>query len=199
VVVLLFLTVGSSLVPEKWWERMGTIVTYKEDQSAQERFEAWRVAFHLASERPLVGGGFWALPHPEMYLAYGTSGIPRELSAHSIYFAILGDHGFVTLALFIALIVSSLASLVRLRRTAGRLPGGEWLVAPAYMLEASIAAYMVSGAFLSEAYFDLFYHLVSAVIILKAFARQIQAVASAEATTAGRVARSLQVPTATQA
>jgi putative inorganic carbon (hco3(-)) transporter len=198
--VLLFLTVGSSLVPDKWWERMGTIATYNEDQSAQERFEAWRVAFGLARDRPLVGGGFWALPHPEMYLAYGRAGIPRELSAHSIYFAVLGDHGFVTLALFISLILSCLGSLVHLRRTVGRLPEGEWLIAPAHMLEASIAAYMVSGAFLTEAYFDLFYHLVSAVVILKVLGREIQlrSVAVQPAEAAKRVTRALRLPKAVE-
>jgi hypothetical protein len=40
------------------------------------------------------------------------------------------------------------------------------------MLQASFLAYMVSGAFLTEAYFDLFYHLVSVVILLKVLVRQ---------------------------
>jgi hypothetical protein len=35
------------------------------------------------------------------------------------------------------------------------------------MLDASVIAYMVSGLFLNLAYFDLFYHLVAIVIILK--------------------------------
>jgi hypothetical protein len=49
------------------------------------------------------------------------------------------------------------------------------------MLEVSFAAYMVSGAFLTEAYMDLFYHLVSAVIILKTLAAQIEAAVPAVA------------------
>jgi putative inorganic carbon (HCO3(-)) transporter len=35
------------------------------------------------------------------------------------------------------------------------------------MLQASLAAYVVCGAFLSMSYFDLFFHLVAIVIILK--------------------------------
>jgi hypothetical protein len=35
------------------------------------------------------------------------------------------------------------------------------------MLETSLLAYLVSGAFLSMSYFDLFYHIVAISIILK--------------------------------
>jgi probable O-glycosylation ligase (exosortase A-associated) len=174
-VALVVLTTGTSLIPDQWWERMGTIRTYDEDKSALGRLEAWGVAYRLALDRPLTGGGFWALPHEEVYVAYGASPGAMVLSAHSIYFSVLGDHGFVTLGIFILLIVSCLASCVRLRRRMGRVPDGNWIVRPAHMLEVSFAAFMVSGAFLTEAYMDLFYHLVSAVIILKTLAAQIEA------------------------
>jgi hypothetical protein len=35
------------------------------------------------------------------------------------------------------------------------------------MLQASLAGYLVCGAFLSMSYFDLFYHLLAIIIILK--------------------------------
>jgi hypothetical protein len=37
------------------------------------------------------------------------------------------------------------------------------------MVEVSLAAYAVSGAFLSMSYFDLFYHLVVITVLLKVF------------------------------
>ncbi len=173
---VLFFGPGGSLIPEKWWERINTISTYAEDRSAMGRLDAWKVASRLALDRPLLGGGFRVLEHEEIHEHYGFAG---SASAHSIYFSVLGDHGFIGLGLFSFLILSCVWSLARLRRTAGRLPSGSWLVGPSLMLEASFVAYMVSGAFLTEAYFDLFYHLVSGVIILKALARDAAAVAPA--------------------
>jgi hypothetical protein len=38
------------------------------------------------------------------------------------------------------------------------------------MIEASLMAYAVSGAFLSQSYWDLFYHLVSFVVLLQVIA-----------------------------
>ncbi len=165
--VIFFLTVGSSLIPERWWIRMGTISAYEEDRSAMGRLEAWGIAYQIALERPLVGGGFWVLPQPDIRARFDS---PRNLSAHSIYFSILGDHGFVALGLYVGLLVSCLWTLASLRRTVGRRPEGAWLVNPAKMIETSLIAYMVSGAFQTEAYFDLFYHLVAAVVLLKVLA-----------------------------
>ena len=40
------------------------------------------------------------------------------------------------------------------------------------MIELSLIAYMVSGAFLGRAYFDLYYHMISIVVILKFLAKK---------------------------
>jgi len=59
-----------------------------------------------------------------------------------------------------------------MRLQAGSRPEARWLVNYCQMIEASLMAYAVSGAFLSQSYWDLFYHLVSFVILLKAVAIQ---------------------------
>lgn len=178
VVVIFFLTVGHSLIPAPWWERMGTITTYQEDGSAMGRLESWRVAYEVASDRPLVGGGFWVLPQAEIRDRFDSA---KSLSAHSIYFAVLGDHGFVALALFVGLMISCLFTLRRVRKTVGGHPEGAWLVTSTKMLEISLVAYMVNGAFQTEAYFDLFYHLVAAVILVKVLAARLEPVPEATA------------------
>lgn len=160
-----------NFAPEGWFSRVETIREYKEDQSAVGRMTSWRVAWKLALDRPLTGGGFWALPHDEIFQRY-VPGYPASHSAHSIYFGVLGDHGFPGLVLFVGLIVSCFASLVRLRRSVRDKPEAMWLVNYCQMIEASLMAYAVSGAFLSMGYFDLFYHLVSFVILLKVIARR---------------------------
>ena len=40
------------------------------------------------------------------------------------------------------------------------------------MVLASLVAYAISGAFLTQAYWDLFYHLVAFVVMLKVIARR---------------------------
>ena len=48
---------GYQFMPESWHDRMKTIETYQQDQSAMGRINAWKFAFNLAKDRPLVGGG----------------------------------------------------------------------------------------------------------------------------------------------
>jgi len=52
-----------------------------------------------------------------------------------------------------------------IRRARGD-PELEWAADLAAMVQVSIVGYMVGGAFLGLAYFDLFYHLVAILLIL---------------------------------
>ena len=88
-------------MPDVWEHRMRSIENYEEDTSAMGRINTWTMAYNLANARPIVGGGF------EMYTRrtfqeYAPN--PEDVhSAHSIYFQMLGEHGYVGLALFLAL------------------------------------------------------------------------------------------------
>jgi probable O-glycosylation ligase (exosortase A-associated) len=166
-VVLYFFVMN--FAPREWFEKMETIQTYEEDESARGRLTSWRVATLVALDSPITGGGFWVLPHKAIFEHYAP-GYPFRHSAHSIYFAVLGDHGFAGLILFVALILSCFASLIALRVRLHKVPGAETLVVYSKMVEASLAAYAISGTFLTMAYFDLFYHLVSFVILLQVIA-----------------------------
>jgi probable O-glycosylation ligase (exosortase A-associated) len=144
--------------PEEWFARMQTITNYEEDASAQGRLVSWGVAWNLALDRPL-GGGFWAVPRPETFAQYAPE-YTGVHSAHSIYFGVLGDHGFVGLALFLALLFSCLVTLGSLRYRLRRVPDAKWLVDYAQMVQISLVGYMVGGAFLTKAYWDLSFHLM---------------------------------------
>jgi probable O-glycosylation ligase (exosortase A-associated) len=161
--------------PEQLVERIGTIRNYEEDGSAQLRFMSWRLGWELARDRPL-GGGFQAFRHRETYDIYVPE-YPRPFGhdAHSIYFNLLGEHGWIGLGLFGLLVISALSSLQGLRRTALRRPDLAWMGRYAKMIQASLFAYLANGATLSAAYFDLGYQLFVFVIILKGMARQAEA------------------------
>jgi putative inorganic carbon (hco3(-)) transporter len=155
--------------PPEWFGRVETIQTYEQDGSANMRLNSWKVAWRLALDHPFTGGGFWVLPHAAIYDRY-SPGFNTLNTAHSIYFAVLGDHGFPGLVVFVALNLSTLWSLSRLRRKMEQIPSGKAIASYCEMLQASLGGYLVSGAFLTQAYFDLYYHIISFAILLPVIA-----------------------------
>jgi probable O-glycosylation ligase (exosortase A-associated) len=161
-----------SVMPEGWVKRMETIETYQEDMSANQRLNSWFVSYQLAKDYPVMGGGFRTFSK-EIYDLYipGYRWAGAEQDAHSIYFQVLGEHGFTGLALFVGLLVSTLVSLRRLVWQTRKNPDQQWICNCAQMVEVSVIGYIVSGTFLSMSYFDLFYHLVAITVILKVLAK----------------------------
>ncbi len=143
------------LMPQEWFDRMASMKAYEEDTSALNRLNTWRWAFWLATTR-FLGGGFETF----------QSGV----DAHSIYFEVLGEHGFVGLGLFLALGLFTWLSASRLRRLAEKTKETEWMATLVRMVQVSMVAYASAGAFLGMAYFDYAYNLVLIVVMCKAIA-----------------------------
>jgi probable O-glycosylation ligase (exosortase A-associated) len=160
-VVVPIVAVGAMLAPEKVFNRAGTIATYEEDGSAMQRLLAWSVAWNIALERPLVGAGFdfYASPDNERWLSYGDRDLQRystiSRAAHSIYFQVLGEHGFVAFGLYLLLLVTAFRKCTRLRKATVGNPELEWIGNYASAIRLCLIGYVVTGAFLSQAYFDL--------------------------------------------
>ena len=157
--------------PKEWFDRVQSTAEYEQDRSSRMRLESWQVAWRLALDHPLTGAGFWAMDHDEVFSLYLPEYL-RAQSAHSIWFQIMADHGFPGLILFVSVIVSCYATMFGLKFKARGRPETTWLVNYCQMIEASLMGYLVSGSFLSQSYWDLFYHLISFVILLKAVAVQ---------------------------
>jgi probable O-glycosylation ligase (exosortase A-associated) len=168
------------LMPESWYERMGSISTYQSDASAIGRINAWHMAFNLALDRPIVGAGFQAFL-PDMFARYAPN--PEDIhDAHSIYFEVLAEHGFVGLALFLCIGLFAFRTGSRIIKQASGHGSLTWARDLASMLQVSIIGYAVGGAFLGLAYFDLFYHLVVIVLIVgKIIDNEIAALATKKA------------------
>ena len=165
-----------NFAPAAWFERMDTIQNYEEDNSAMSRLEVWKIAWLLALDHPFLGGGFGSVGLPEVALKYnpGRGGY----NSHSIYFNVMGEHGLVGLALFCGLIMSCIFTCQSLRRRHKNL---SWVKNYTHMLEVGFVGYMTTGAFLSVAYIDLFYHFVAGTILLQVIAeREGAALAKAE-------------------
>lgn len=164
---VLLIVVGSILIafmPDQWSQRMNTINSYEEDRSALGRISAWWTAWNLAWHYP-AGVGFnvaradlFALysPYPDMVHA-----------AHSIYFQVLGNHGFVGLFMFLAIWFTTWRNASWILKNATKYPEAKWCVDIANMMQVSLVAYAVGGAFLSLAYFDLPYNIMALVVITR--------------------------------
>ena len=142
-----------TFMPATWHARMDTIKNYEQDASALGRINAWWSAWYLAQDR-VLGGGMGALTTPANMRAYAPN--PNDYhDAHSIYFQVLADHGFIGLGLYLTLLVTTIGTLRSIRlRTRGK-PTLAWMFDLAAMINVSLVAFGVSGAFLGLAYFDL--------------------------------------------
>ncbi len=157
--------------PQAWIQRMETIRTAPEtDASAQSRLRSWTFALKLSRDHPGLGGGFETFTLP-LYAQYG---VDDTHGPHSIYFQVLAEHGFPGLLIFLSLIASCWFSCRKLTRDFRRSASYPYLADYAVMVQTSMIPFVISGAFLGRAYFDLFYQLVATVIILKGLARQEQ-------------------------
>lgn len=159
--------------PAQWLERVQTLENATEDGSAQLRMMSWQVALSIAGDNPIFGGGFHVFQNRATYDIYMPN-YPRAFGhdAHSIYFNLLGEHGWVGLGLFVVLVVLVTMKLYHLRRLARTHPQIEWAANYAHMLQASIATYLTTGAFLSVAYFDVAYQIFILVPVIHAVAMQ---------------------------
>ncbi len=152
---------GLSLMPEEWFARMQTIETYDQDQSALGRINSWWTAWNLANDR-ILGGGFetWI---SSVFARYAPD--PTNVrDVHSIYFEVLGEHGWIGLMLFVTLLGFTWMKCNSLIRHGKAHPEAAWAKDLGAMIQVSVVAYMSAGAFLGLAYFDYIYHLVAIVV-----------------------------------
>lgn len=163
-VVVAALPIAIATMPDSWKDRMRTIETYKDDGSAMGRINAWHMAFNVANDRPLVGGGF-ELYSAETFARYAP--VPDDVrSAHSIYFQMLGEHGYVGLILFLSLGIVGWINARRIIQFARGKPGMTWAADLARAIQVSLIGFAVGGAFVNIGYWELQYYVIVALMIV---------------------------------
>ena len=164
VLIALVAAVVLPMMPEAWWARMATIQTYDQDASAVGRINAWKMAVNLAAHR-ITGGGFECFRDPTFWL-YAPD--PTNVhDSHSIYFQVLGHHGYIGLVIFLLLIAFTWFSASSVIRATKKGKEKHWLRDLMAMTQVSLIAYLSAGAFLGLGYFDYFYNLVLIVAVAK--------------------------------
>ena len=146
-----------SLMPAEWWDRMNTIKSYKQDDSAMGRINAWWMAWNLAKAN-FFGGGFFIWTG-QIFVQYAPD--PTDVhAAHSIYFMVLGEQGFVGLFIFLTLFFFAWSTSDKLRLQGRKQPETQWLSDLGGMVQVGLIGYAVGGAFLSLSYWDLPYNMM---------------------------------------
>jgi probable O-glycosylation ligase (exosortase A-associated) len=152
------------VMPQQWYDRMSTIQNYETDPSAMGRINAWKMAFNMAKDRPL-GGGLDAFQ--EYSFDIYAPDPSRQADSHSIYFEVLGEHGFIGLGLFLMLGLMTWRTAAWVIKRAHRDREKRWVADLAAMIQVSLVGYASAGAFLGLAYFDFYYTLIAIVVLCK--------------------------------
>jgi len=153
-----------AFMPDEWVARMGTIQTYDLDSSAMGRLGAWKNSWNIALHYPL-GVGFNTAT-PELFARFSPDAA-AVLVAHSIYFQVLGNHGFIGLVLYLCIWVSTWRTAGWLRQQTQLVPQARWTSDLGAMCQVSLVGYLVGGLFLNLAYFDLPFNLMVVVVLAR--------------------------------
>lgn len=137
------------------------------DESSMGRLYAWEAAFKMALSNPLTGVGldnFFA-----NYFAYSPHWDGLNHAVHSTWFGILGETGFLGLAVFITLLVSILRNLHKSLNKIKHLQKLDGVLHPIvlpylFALMAGFASFMISGTFLTQGFTWPFYVLMALAI-----------------------------------
>ncbi|PSW21206.1 putative O-glycosylation ligase, exosortase A system-associated [Photobacterium sanctipauli] len=176
--IAIIATIALALVSNSWQERMNTIENADQDSSFMTRVVAWKMYTLMAMERPVLGAGFRALQAREVWqsvegdfdkLSFIPTPPPSDKgwAAHSIYFQVLGDHGFVGLFFFLMILVSSIFSLRNVMKKAKDIEDLYWQYSLASMLQISLLVFCLGGAALSLPYAEFFWIFIAIVLALE--------------------------------
>jgi probable O-glycosylation ligase (exosortase A-associated) len=160
-----------SVAPDRIRGRLETIKQAKEerieDASFQQRLRAWGESMQIIGDYPVFGVGIsnmlLVLPR------YGNENAAEQRVSHNSYLQVAVDAGLPALALFLLMLGSTFLRLRRLRRLLAAHAPGDRLINYAHGIEAGMAAYALSAAFLSQYSQEVLFvyvPLVNALLVL---------------------------------
>lgn len=181
IVIAILVVAVTQLASEEWISRINTIESADQDGSFMGRVIAWKLSFIMAMQNPFFGGSFKSLEYLPNWLELSRNffaypwfptgdllpGTDVGRAAHSIYFQVLGEHGFVGLILYMTFLFGAFLKAGRVAGRARRAGAPAWLPLMASMIQLSIFAFALGAAALSFAYFDLIFALIGLVVVLE--------------------------------
>jgi probable O-glycosylation ligase (exosortase A-associated) len=158
--------------PPAYFKRMDTLAAISEDGSAQGRISAWKAGTKMALYNPLgVGAGQF----PANYIRYAPEQQTHWMTAHSIYFLILGELGFLGLFTLLGYLASNVVANRRVVQQIRGAPPDVALRSTRLInaLGVSLMAYAVAGAFLSAIYYPHMYVLGGLLVASRRIVREL--------------------------
>lgn len=169
VVLILATLIGSQFTTESWTDRMQTIQGYESDRSAMGRLAVWSWTLDFVADNPF-GGGFGS--YRVNHYVISAPGLPddelevKAKAFHSIYFEVLGEHGYVGIVIFGLIIVAMFANLRRVAKVNDGSSESQWSAELSRAIAISAFVYLAGGAFVGIAFQPFFYYLVASSIAL---------------------------------
>jgi len=155
-----------SLASDAWFDRMGTVENASEDSSALGRIVVWKWTVFFANSH-FFGGGFHAyianaglldLYHDNPYISFGL----ESKAFHSVYFEVLGEHGYIGLLIFLSIIGTL---FIQLRHIA-KVKANTWEGDLSKGLLQSLWVFCACASFVGVAFQPLLYILITLVVSL---------------------------------
>lgn len=149
--------------PEEYFGRMRSMTDYQDDGSAMGRITAWKAAIQMCLDNPVLGVGAGMFP-----VSFGTDYRPAEhmpwLTAHSMYFLVLGELSIPGIIILLALVFGGIRASRKLIAGDGLLDENDRALR---LLNASMVGFAVAGGFLSVSYYPHIFVLTGLMIALR--------------------------------
>lgn len=159
-----------------WNERIATIATYHSDSSAYVRIMVWKWTLEYTARNPF-GGGFqsYLIDNVDVPGTVDSPGFTQFARAfHSIYFEVLGEHGYPGLIIFLLIAGSMFLRLGRISKKAKANPELQWVAALADGLQSGLAVFLTAGAFVGIAFQPMFWYFISLGVSLSAYMWRVE-------------------------
>ena len=158
-----------------WTNRMQTIVDYQQDNSAETRLVVWKWAWDFTKDHPF-GGGFGDYLQQNVETdQIGPDGqhvyVTRR-AFHSIYFAVLAEHGYPGVLLFISILAGSFRCLYKVRQATRGLPEEQWCYDLAGHLQIGLFAFLCGAAFIDASFYAVLWYQLALCMCLREYTLQ---------------------------
>ena len=178
IVIAVCIGISTQMGSSEWSNRMDTVSSASSaDSSFIGRIWAWKISVKIANDN-VFGNSFFATQDPYAWHRYRqsidnfgpvyTPPIPEgqfPKAAHSLYFQVLGDLGYIGLFVYLMLLSSLFFKIKKLGERAKAMEL-KWAINLTTMLSVSIVGYCITGANVSMAYFDLLFGVIGIVYVL---------------------------------
>jgi putative inorganic carbon (HCO3(-)) transporter len=153
------------LMGDAWLARISTALEPRQEQSANTRLLVWAWTIDLANSHP-AGAGFVSYLGNRLVTRdeNGQEIVEEGRAFHSIYFEVLGEHGWIGLAIFLAIFAVFFLDMRRIRRQVRARPDLEWLGDLARALSHCVLIFMAGSAFIGIAFQPLHYYLFALAV-----------------------------------